>query len=52
MSIKVLIAEDQRMLRGALASLLDFENDIDVIGQAGDGDEALSLIATIFYHYI
>ncbi|MBT2761158.1 response regulator transcription factor [Paenibacillus sp. ISL-20] len=45
MSIKVLIAEDQRMLRGALASLLDFEDDIDVIGQAGDGDEALSLIA-------
>ncbi|MGG4343825.1 response regulator transcription factor [Paenibacillus lautus] len=44
MSIKVLIAEDQRMLRGALASLLDFEDDIDVIGQAGDGDEALSLI--------
>ena len=33
------------MLRGALASLLDFEDDIDVIGQAGDGDEALSLIA-------
>ncbi|GIO98914.1 DNA-binding response regulator [Paenibacillus lautus] len=45
MSIKVLIAEDQRMLRGALASLLDFEDDIDVIGQAGDGNEALSLIA-------
>jgi two-component system, NarL family, response regulator DesR len=45
MSIKVLIAEDQRMLRGALASLLDFEDDINVIGQAGDGDEALSLIA-------
>lgn len=34
------------MLRGALASLLDFEEDIDVIGQAGDGEEALSLIAT------
>ncbi|GAE08665.1 two-component response regulator [Paenibacillus sp. JCM 10914] len=33
------------MLRGALASLLDFEDDIDVIGQAGDGDEALTLIA-------
>ncbi|HAG00892.1 MULTISPECIES: response regulator transcription factor [Paenibacillus] len=45
MSIRVVIAEDQRMLRGALASLLDFEEDIDVIGQAGNGDEALSLIA-------
>lgn len=33
------------MLRGALASLLDFEDDIDVIGQAGDGEEALSQIA-------
>lgn len=44
MSIRVLIAEDQRMLRGALALLLDFEKDIEVVGQAGDGKEALSLI--------
>ncbi|WP_246246522.1 response regulator transcription factor [Paenibacillus lemnae] len=29
------------MLRGALALLLDFEEDIEVVGQAGDGKEAL-----------
>ncbi|WMT41142.1 response regulator transcription factor [Paenibacillus sp. D2_2] len=42
--IKTLIAEDQRLLRGALASLLDLEDDIEVVGQASDGAEALELI--------
>jgi len=42
--IKILIAEDQRLLRGALASLLDLEDDIQVVGQASDGAEALELI--------
>ncbi|MNI59322.1 Transcriptional regulatory protein DegU [compost metagenome] len=42
--IRILIAEDQRLLRGALASLLDLEEDIEVVGQAEDGVEALSLI--------
>ncbi len=32
------------MLRGALGTLLDFEEDIEVIGQAENGEEALSLI--------
>lgn len=45
--IRIVIAEDQRMLRGALASLLDLEDDIEVIGQAADGAEALALIARI-----
>ncbi|GGH35569.1 response regulator transcription factor [Paenibacillus segetis] len=45
--IRIVIAEDQRMLRGALASLLDLEDDIEVIGQAGDGAEALALIERI-----
>jgi two-component system response regulator DesR len=41
--IRLLIAEDQSMVRGALAALLALERDIDVVGQAGDGAEALSL---------
>lgn len=45
--IRIIIAEDQRLLRGALASLLDLEDDIEVIGQAADGAEALSLIERI-----
>ncbi|QCT00893.1 LuxR family two component transcriptional regulator [Paenibacillus algicola] len=44
MSIRVFIAEDQRMVRGALALLLDLEEDIEVVGQAGDGQEALNVI--------
>ncbi|WP_141433753.1 response regulator transcription factor [Bacillus sp. 03113] len=45
--IRILIAEDQRMLRGALSSLLDLEDDLEVIGQAGDGVEALALIQSL-----
>jgi two-component system response regulator DesR len=36
---RVLIAEDQGMLRGALAVLLDLEDDLQVVGQVGAGDE-------------
>jgi len=40
--IRVLIAEDQAMVRGALASLLGLEPDIEVVGQVSRGDEVLS----------
>ncbi|WP_340006326.1 response regulator transcription factor [Paenibacillus sp. FSL K6-0276] len=42
--ITIVIAEDQRLLRGAMASLLDLEDDIEVVGEACDGAEALALI--------
>ncbi|WP_315794175.1 response regulator transcription factor [Paenibacillus sp. BIC5C1] len=45
--IRIMIAEDQRMLRGALASLLDLEDDFEVIGEAGNGDEALKQIVSL-----
>jgi two-component system response regulator DesR len=41
--IKVLIVEDQRMLRTALSALLALEDDIDVVGTAGDGLEGMEL---------
>jgi two-component system response regulator DesR len=40
--IRVLIAEDQGMVRGALASLLSLEHDIEVIAQVSRGDEVLA----------
>jgi two-component system, NarL family, response regulator DesR len=43
--IRVLIAEDQGMVLGALAALLDIESDIEVVGRARDGREALALVA-------
>ncbi|OIR61810.1 DNA-binding response regulator [Bacillus sp. FMQ74] len=42
--IRLFIAEDQRMLLGALGSLLDLEEDMTVIGQALNGEEALHAI--------
>ncbi|HEY3769674.1 MAG TPA: response regulator transcription factor [Candidatus Angelobacter sp.] len=43
MKISVVIAEDQSMVLGALAALLEIENDIHVVGQAVNGKEALQL---------
>jgi two-component system response regulator DesR len=40
--IRVLLAEDQAMVRGALASLLALEGDIEVVAQVARGDEVLA----------
>lgn len=37
--IRVLLAEDQEMVRGALSALLNMEADIEVVAQLGRGDE-------------
>lgn len=42
--IRVVIAEDQQMLRGALTSLLELEDDIEVVAETSDGKEALQAI--------
>jgi two-component system, NarL family, response regulator DesR len=42
--IKIVIAEDQQMLLGALGSLLNLEEDMEVIGKAQNGDEAITLV--------
>ena len=38
--IRVLLAEDQAMVRGALSALLNLESDIEVLGLAADGESA------------
>jgi two-component system, NarL family, response regulator DesR len=40
--IRVLLAEDQGMMRGALAMLLDLEDDIKVVAQVETGDRVLA----------
>ncbi|MET4782555.1 response regulator transcription factor [Glaciihabitans sp. UYNi722] len=42
--IRIVIADDQALVRGALASLLSLEPDFQVVGQAGRGDEVLDLV--------
>ncbi|MGF0117226.1 response regulator transcription factor [Promicromonospora sp. Marseille-Q5078] len=39
--IRLLLADDQALVRGALAALLDLEPDLEVVAQVGRGDEVL-----------
>lgn len=41
MSIRLLLADDQALVRGALATLLDLENDLEVVAEVGRGDEVV-----------
>lgn len=41
--IRVVVAEDQKMLLGALAALIDLEDDMTVVGKANHGQEAVRL---------
>ena len=42
--IRIVIAEDQGMLLGALRSLLNIEDDMEVVGVARNGEEAINLV--------
>ncbi|MBS4194244.1 response regulator [Lederbergia citri] len=42
--IRIVIAEDQRMMLGALGSLLNLEEDMEVVGKASNGKEAVELV--------
>ncbi|MBO1416646.1 response regulator transcription factor [Streptomyces sp. FH025] len=43
MTIRVLLADDQALLRGAFRVLIDAEEDMEVVGEAADGREAVEL---------
>jgi two-component system response regulator DesR len=40
--IKLLLADDQALVRGALAALLDLEHDLEVVGEVGGGNEVVA----------
>lgn len=42
MTVRVLLAEDQAMVRGALSALLSLEEDIEIVAEASRGDEVPS----------
>jgi DNA-binding NarL/FixJ family response regulator len=44
-SIKVVIADDQALVRGGFRMILDAKEDMDVVGEAADGAEAVALVA-------
>ena len=45
--IRLVIVDDQALVRGALGALLDLEPDLRVVGMAADGEEGLRLVAQL-----
>jgi DNA-binding NarL/FixJ family response regulator len=45
MTVRVVLAEDQALVRAGLVTILGTDPEIDVVGEAADGDEALQLVA-------
>ena len=45
--IRVVLADDERLIRDALATLLSLETDIEVVGQAASGTECLALLTRL-----
>ncbi|MEV7519300.1 response regulator transcription factor [Streptomyces sp. NPDC091371] len=45
MTIKVLVVDDQAMIRAGFGALLNAQPDIEVVGEAGDGEEGMALAA-------
>ncbi len=47
MTTRVLVVDDQALLRTAFSSLIDAEDDLEVVGQAADGRQAVELAANL-----
>jgi DNA-binding NarL/FixJ family response regulator len=45
--IRVLIVDDHAMVRRGMRDFLDLHDDLEVVGEAGDGIEALALTAAL-----
>ena len=47
MSIRILLVDDHQMMRDGLRSVLDLADDLDVVGEAGNGYQALEMARTL-----
>ncbi|GAB2989759.1 response regulator [Nocardioides montaniterrae] len=47
MSIRILLADDQALVRGALSALLQLESDLEVVAEVGSGHEAVAKAAEL-----
>jgi DNA-binding NarL/FixJ family response regulator len=47
MTIRVVVADDQELVRSGFAMILDTEPDIEVVGEADDGDAAIALVERV-----
>lgn len=45
--IRILLVDDQALVRAGFRALLEAENDMQVIGEASDGDEAIKLVTSL-----
>src|SRR5437762_2910173 len=45
--IKILIADDHPVVRDGLSAILETQNDFEVVGEAGNGREAVDLVRTL-----
>lgn len=50
--IRVLLVDDQPLFRSAVASVINRQPDLEVVGQAGNGLEALDLVRTLAPHVV
>jgi DNA-binding NarL/FixJ family response regulator len=50
--IRVLVADDQAAVRGAFAALIDAQDEMQVVGEAANGREALDLARRVFPHVV
>ena len=46
-SISVLVVDDERLIRAGLCAIIDAEDDLKVVGEAGDGSEALTSVSRL-----
>ena len=52
MTIRVLLGDDQRLVRGGFRMILHAEPDVDVVGEAADGAEAVALARDLHPHVV